>query len=341
MLLRTFSTSYQTPSGALGVELSGNINEKTQIQSIRAIFLIIAIVVPVVIMGVFEKKYGLTNPVTYLNMAYLNGCFCIVTGLIAIIGTYSYIPRLRMKDKPGKIKEKFSLKKVAVNFVAALKEKNIKSIVFGYTSSMMSIVFLSSLMIHVLKFTFHIKDIFVLMGAVFVMTILSQPLWIVVSKKKDKKTALYAGLITAVSGTFLLLFAVFIRDFLIKSGIAFYVLFPILSIMGAGAGAMYSMPLSMLGDAIEYLRKREGDEKTGAYTGYTTLAIKLSQSVTLFFIGVLMDLIGFREGSPDLQPYGVEWGIGLMLGIGIMLSLSGGLVFYRQYNIKKEDLVDN
>ena len=339
LLLRTFSTMYQTPAAALGVEISDNINERTQIQSIRAIFLIIAIIVPVIIMGIFEGKYGLENPVIYRNMAYINGCLCLVAGLIAIIGTYSYLPRLRGNQVKTKSADKFSLKGIFVNFIEALKDNNIRSIIGGFTTSMMSIVFLSSLMIHVLKFTFKLNNIFVLMGAVFIMTILSQPLWIVVSRKYDKKTALFAGLISALAGTCLFLGVIIFRLTLIEKGIISWILLPILSLMGMGAGAMYSMPLSMLGDTLSYMENGKGDEKTATYTGYTTLANKLSQSITLLFIGIMLDIIGFEEGNALSQPIRVQWALGFMLIFGISLSLIGGIVFYRQYSLRKEDLL--
>lgn len=338
MLLRTFSTLYQTPAAALGVELSGNMNERTQIQSIRAIFLIIAIIIPVVIMGIFESKYGLDNPIIYRNMSYINGSVCLIAGLIAIIGTYSYLPRLRLRSRNEEV-ETFSLKIIFINFIGALKNNNIRSIIGGFTTSLMSIVFLSSLMIHVLKFTFMIQNIFVLMGAVFLMTILSQPLWIIISKTFDKKVALFTGIITAMIGTAGLLLALIFRLPLISNGSMFYVLLPILSVMGAGAGAMYSMPLSMLGDTIAYMSKGKGDEKTATYTGYTTLANKLSQSITLLFIGVMLDVIGFVKGNVAVQPIKVQWSLGIILIAGIALSLAGGLLFYKQYSLRKEDLL--
>lgn len=340
MLLRTFSTMYQTPAAALGVELSSNMNERTQIQSIRAIFLIIAIIVPVVIMGVFEGRYGLENPVIYKNMAYINGCVCLVCGLIAIIGTYSYLPKLRAKAKDDiDDNQKFSIKTIMINFVSALKNNNIRSIIGGFTTSLMSIVFLSSLMIHVLKFTFKVDNIFVLMGAVFLMTILSQPLWIILSRTFDKKIALFIGIITALVGTAGLLVVLIFRNTLINSNTIFYALLPVLSLMGAGAGAMYSMPLSMLGDTIAYMSNGKGNEKTATYTGYTTLANKLSQSVTLLFIGVMLDVIGFVKGNVPEQPNKVQWALGFMLIGGIALSLFAGLMFYKQYSLRKEDLM--
>ena len=340
MLLRTFSTLYQTPAAALGVEISENINERTQIQSIRAIFLIIAIIVPVIILGIFEKQIGLNAPIIYQNMAYINGSLCLICGIIAFIGTYSYLRKLRDRISENKEIEKFSLKAVFVNFFIALKNNNnIRSIIGGFTTSMMSIVFLSSLMIHVLKFTFMIQNIFLLMGAVFGMTILSQPLWIIISKSFDKKVALFVGLITALIGTVGLFFILLFRLPLIESNSIYFVLLPVLSIMGAGAGAMYSMPLSMLGDTIAYINKGKPDSKTATFTGYTTLANKLSQSFTLFIIGILFDVIGFQENNSVSQSVSVQWWLGIILIAGISISLIGGIFFYKQYSLRKEDLL--
>lgn len=97
------------------------------------------------------------------------------------------------------------------------------------------------------------------------------------------------------------------------------------------------MPIGMMGDAITVEKMQTGVDNTATYTGFMTLGNKLSQSVALLLIGVLLDIIGFQEGSPT-QTVGVEWGLGWILFIGILASLICGFVFFTKYSLKKSDI---
>ena len=116
-------------------------------------------------------------------------------------------------------------------------------------------------------------------------------------------------------------------------------LIPGLSLAGGGMGALYSMPTGMLGDAIAVEKLHTKEDNTATYTGFMTFGNKLSQSVALLVIGVMLDLIGFQEGSP-VQTVEVEWGLGWIVFGGILAALIGGFIFYSKYDLKKSDVPD-
>jgi Na+/melibiose symporter-like transporter len=58
ILIRTFNTMYYTPVGAFSVEISNDYNERTTIQVIRSVLYIVGMLLPVVLMGMFQNKYA-------------------------------------------------------------------------------------------------------------------------------------------------------------------------------------------------------------------------------------------------------------------------------------------
>ena len=93
------------------------------------------------------------------------------------------------------------------------------------------------------------------------MTIFSQPIWIFVVNKFDKRTAVLSGLITMITGIAYIFVLFILRDNMKVSTMTLS-LIPGLICAGGGMGALYSMPTGMLGDAIavEKLHTKEMDD---------------------------------------------------------------------------------
>ena len=179
---------------------------------------------------------------------------------------------------------------------------------------------------------------YALVALLFLMTIFSQPLWMWVVKKFDKRIAVLSGLLTMIIGIVYILFLFITRESISTTTMS-VMLIPGLAFAGGGMGALYSMPTGMLGDAIAVEKLHTKEDNTATYTGFMTFGNKLSQSVALLIIGVMLDLIGFQEGSAT-QEIGVQWGLGWIVFGGILASLIGGFIFYSKYDLKKKDVPD-
>lgn len=355
-LLRTFNTLYYTPVGALSVEISNDYNERTTIQAVRSIFYIVGMILPVILMGMFQNKYstevdgvlikGQFFVQGYVDFAYIAAGICIVSTVIIFVMTYSNVPRMLQKQKAeapeGKPEQK-SLKKVLVSFFSVLKNKDMRYIILGYSIAMVSATLIITLGFHVFTFTFTTSttQMYILMGGLLFMTIAGQPLWMKLAKKYDKKRTMLLGLLISLSGCILMFFMFlsrgFFNEFIQKGTLAVLIMSPPLMIAGLGTGVLYSMPLALIGDIIVKNKAAGGDESTGTYAGMMTFAYKISQAMTQLFAGVLLDAIGFQEGSA-IQTKATAAGLGWVLCIGITLAVLVGIVIFSKLKIDKSEI---
>lgn len=339
------TTFFNTPNSALSVEISGDYNERTTIQSVRSVFLLIGTILPTVLMSVLQMPTdvypdGRYNPESYTNMAYIASSVLFICGTISFIGSFSQVPRLKAKLKHEVIPPKKSFKTIFTDFFNVLKKPIYRNVILAYSISLVATAFLTSAGFHLFTYSFKLETMamYALVALLFLMTIFSQPIWMWVVKKFDKRTAVLSGLLTMIIGVVYILVLFILRES-ISSSTMTGILIPGLALAGGGMGALYSMPTGMLGDAIAVEKLHTKEDNTATYTGFMTFGNKLSQSVALLIIGVMLDLIGFQEGSP-VQTIGVQWGLGWIVFGGILASLIGGFVFYSKYDLKKSDVPD-
>ncbi|MBR7110936.1 MAG: MFS transporter [Clostridia bacterium] len=339
------TTFFNTPNSALSVEISGDYNERTVIQSVRSVFLLIGTILPTVLMSVLQSPTelypdGRYNPASHTNMAYIASSILFICGTISFIGSFSQVPRLKAKLANELPPPKKSLKVIFTDFFKVLKKPIYRNIILAYSISLVATAFLTAAGFHLFTYSFKLEtmSMYALIALLFLMTIFSQPLWMFIVSKFDKRTAVLSGLGTMIVGI-LYIFALFVMRENIKLSTMTLSLIPGLCLAGGGMGALYSMPTGMLGDAIAVEKMHTKEDNTATYTGFMTFGNKLSQSVALLIIGVMLDLIGFKEGSTYQSPE-VEWGLGWIVFGGILAALIGGFIFYSKYDLKKSDVPD-
>ena len=76
------------------------------------------------------------------------------------------------------------------------------------------------------------------------------------------------------------------------SGNFLYLLMPAV-LLGFGTGGLFSIPLSMIADTIDIEELNTGIRTEGMYYGCLTLFYKLSQSIAIFLLGFLLDIVKF------------------------------------------------
>jgi Na+/melibiose symporter-like transporter len=356
-LIRTCNTLYYTPVGALSVEISDDYNERTTIQTTRSIFYIIGMILPIVIIGFFQNKYtvydeagkvlipGQFSVQGYIDFSYVAAAVAIVSTAYLFVMTFSNVPRLNAKYMREETEEstKKSFKRVLMDFFSALKSKDMRYIIFGYSTSLMSATLIITLGFHLFTFTFKTTttQMYTLMGGLLLMTVAGQPLWMILSKKTDRKKTLLIGLIISLVGCFLLFAAFLLRGVvnpIIQRGFAgALIMLPPLMIAGLGTGVLYSMPLALLGDVVAKVSRTQKGEKTGTYAGMMTFAYKVSQALTQFLAGLMLDAIGFQEGSTT-QPESVSSALGWFLCIGLIVAVSVGFFIFSKLDINKEEI---
>lgn len=327
LLLETFNTTFSTPYMALGNELATDYHDRTKINATSTIFFLIGIIVPSVLMVIFlpsTETYpiGQLNPVGYKNIALVTSTICLLCGLISTFGTLRYVNKRKYKRKT-----KFKFSVLVKNFSSAFRDKRLNKIILGYVLTSCATVFLSSVGLHFFTYSMFLKSkqITLLLVTLLFGTIVSQPIWVSISHKLKKKTALTLGIIMTILSVF---FVILIFIFRVEwYDFSYYMLILAIFLCGLGSGALYSLPSSMYGDAI--MSRKSTSAKVASFSGAMTFAGNIANSSTQLLVGILLDFVGF-DGGNVTQTLGVQTGLALILFVGVEVALIlSGLVFSR------------
>ncbi len=338
VLVKTSLTTFLTPHVALGAELTADYNERTSIHGIRVIFFLGGILFASVVgLAVFfrstpEYPLGQLNPDAYKYFGMTSSILVLIFGLATFFLTIKYVPHLPRAE--ARDKDKVSLMNLLfARFKSALSNKLFKYIVYGYLFTNIASALAGTLGLHVFTYTFYLNNngIAIVIGTLFVTSIASQPVWVVIARKIDKKPAITAGLVTASAGCLLLLPAVFLRDAISGN---FWYLLPFSLLTGFGSGGLFSIPNSMVADTIDIDEAVTGARSEGLYYGTMTMAYKLSQSIAIMLLGVLLDVIGFNAALPA-QRESTQTTLGLIMIVGGLLSFFLARMAYNKYDLDK------
>jgi Na+/melibiose symporter-like transporter len=326
---------------ALGAELSADYNERTSIQGVKTTFFLLGLFFASVA-GMFiffkptpEYPSGQLNPGAYSSMGAVSSLIFIAFGLICFFTTKKYIPYLPKRNK--QYTEKFKgILKLFTSFMSALKNENFKYVALGYLFINLASSIVSTLGLHVFTYTFNLdnRDIAFIIGSQFLMSILSQPVWVAISKKIDKKPSVIAGLLISLLGSAILAVLVMFKDSIAGN---FVCLLPASILVGFGIGGLFSIPLSMVADTIDIEELNSGKRMEGIYYGCLTLFYKLAQSGAVLLLGILLDIIRF-DSSISIQPDNTVFILGLVLSFGAILMFILALLFYSKYKLNRNSV---
>jgi len=332
LLFKTFMTVYVTPYTALGAELSTGYNERTTIQSVKAVFFVLGMAL-VAVGGLFwffkptaAYPVGQFNPEAYSFMGLASSVVIVASSLITFFPTLKYVEPIRRRDG---VEGGVALSGLRAALSDALGNKPLRKVVFAYTFSNLSAALLGNLGLIVFTFTFGLdnRDIAFMVGVQFLFAMLSQPVWDVLSRRIGKMRALVTGFSLSVAGSAYFSALVLLRGSAMGNPLAFV---PFGMAVGSGIGALFSLPLSMVADTVDLDESEGGTRKEGLYYGALTLSYKLAQAAALVIIGALIDLSGF-DASAAVQPDGAVVALGLVLGLGGCASFASAILAIRRY----------
>lgn len=343
LAIETANTCFGTPYSALAIDIAPDYNEQSKVQSFKTVFNIIGMILPNILMYFFMSSISLSIQTQYtqegyIKIACINSSLLIILGLITIFATLHYVRKnnIYSMDIP---KEKFNFGKLMTGYFDILKKKNFRTVILGYSFATISSAFLTSVGMHLFTYCYHFSStqISIVLISLFGGAIASQPLWVYLSKRIEKKRALIISLSTIVIGVFLTVITFLFRDF-VSSQIMFYIAIPCLIFCGIGAGAMYSLPFSMYADAVTLEIFKTGQNNAGSYTGYFTFSYNLANSIALLIIGFLLDIIKFDSTQP-VQAMSVQNGLGLIVFFGCTIFLSLAIMVFSKFSIKRSDVL--
>lgn len=340
LVIKTFSTIYGTPYTALGAELSNDYNERTNIQSVKTVFFLLGLAF-VSVFGMFvffrstpEFPSGQLNPSSYSSMGIFSSILIIIFALICFYSTKKYIPILN--EHAEKEVSDANIKTPLSAFKEILLNKTFRYVAFAYMFTNIATALVANTGLHVFTYTFSLSNqqIGLIVGIQLLVSILSQPIWSLASKKLDKKPSMIIGIILCFISSLFFLLLVLMKDHVMGNALYFM---PFAVLAGFGTGGLITLPLSMIADVIDLDELNTGKRAEGSYYGCLTLFYKLSQSITLLLIGFILDLVKFDAGLP-LQAESTVIILGLMLSIGSGLSFIAAFLSISSYNLNKSSV---
>ena len=343
LAIETTNTCFGTPYSALAIDLAPDYNDQSKVQGFKTFFNIIGMILPNILMYFFMPSIsiGIQSAHTqagYIKIALINSALLIGLGLITIFGTLKYTRKNKIYQFAEK-KEKFQAKKLLGGYFDVIKNKDFRSVILGYSFATIASSFLTSVGLHLFTYCYHFSSpqISCVLIAMFGGAVASQPLWVYLSKRIDKKKALIISLSAIIIGVFAIAVTFLFRGFILASTM-FYIALPCMLFCGIGAGAMYSLPFSMYADVVTLQMKKTGESNAGAYTGYFTFTYNLANSIALLIIGFMLDLIKFDSSLP-LQAMSVQNGLGMIVFFGCSIFMALAIMAFSNYSIKRSQVL--
>lgn len=339
MLCKTFSTVFATPYSALGAELSHDYDERTKIQATKSVFFLIGLAMPTVLgMYIFFRptaRYplGQLNPDVYFPLGMATAAVAVISAIPCLMTTWNY----RTADTNAK-RAKFSYRSMLLDMISPIYNNDSRYVILGYLTQNIASAIVMTLNMHVFTYTFHLNNssISMIMGIMLFASVAAQPFWVERTAQKDKKRAMIESCVIAVIGASVFGAMVILRNQVSGVGWTFV---PFSVITGFALGGMVSIPQTMLIDTIDVDEYRTGKRKEGSIFGCMTFFYKLSQAITMFVLGLYLDLIGF-DASIGMQTDKIEALLGYSMPIGLLISLFITIYFFSKYSLNKEKVLE-
>lgn len=336
LLVKTFSTVLTTPYLALGAELSSDYIERTSVQSFRTAFFFLGFLFPTVIgMGLYFRPTpdfanGQMNPSAYSSLGLTASLIVLVCAAICIVLTYkkddTHIPN------PVK-KKKVSFANMFRETADALKCNDFRNVSLSLLFINMAMGVVGAVGMHVFTFTFGFtsSQIAIVFSSLFVMALVGQPVWVAVVKKYEKRDVLIACLYANIGIAFLFLLSVLFCEWISAHYLA---MLPLSMLIGISMGGSVALPYAMISDTIDKNAYNSGVRKEGVFYGCATFMYKVSQALSVLFVGTLIDIIGFD--SDLLQAHRVYVKLGMILPIGFLVCFTLALIFAKKYTLDRQ-----
>ncbi len=279
-----------------------------------------------------EFPHGQLNPDSYRNIGIISAVLVLFSAQVCYRSTKKYIEVLNRKQIKDKQEGNFN--RFMDSLKSTVQNKAFRAVALCYMFTNLASAFLSNMGLHVFTYTFVLssQQIAIILAVQFGMSILSQPIWMFITRKIDKKPAMFIGLLISILAGLIFVFLVLLKA-QVSSQILYFMPYAIFA--GFGTGALFTIPLSMVADTIDLDELERGQRFEGFYFGSLTLYYKLSQAIAIFMIGVLLDLIRFNSALAQQSEFTLL-SLGLILAFGSILSFGFAYLSIRIYPLHKD-----
>ena len=342
LVKRLVDTFYFVPYLALGAEISTDYETRTRITTLRGIYFHVgravagAALLLVFLRPTAEYPDGQLNPEAYPRFAAVFGLIILVTLLASAWKTRSWIGRLSEASP----EESGGIGRVYRDFRDALAYRSFRAILFGSVSRHIAWGMSDSLGIYMATYFWKIStDMLFFWGVgMFTGLFVGLPFWRDFSRRFDKKPICMLG-----DGIYLFFFCI---PYLLKivgfwpdHDSALYIPAYVLTtgfLAHFGIAASGVLTGSMLGDITDLDELEHGKRREGVIFGAESFTWKALTGVGPLVAGIVIDLVGLREGvAPENVPGSVATALGLAQG-GVMSIFFGlAVLFISRYDLNR------
>ncbi len=302
LFTKTMNTFYGAPYYALGASISRDYDQRATLQGWRAAFHVIGMILALVgtqmlfFRSTEEFPRGQLNPAAYPKI----GIAVAVVTLAAMLVAWFLIP----KDH-GNPQERGGGRSIWSMVRAALADRSFRAIVLAIFIIEATFQIMISIMPHVNTFTYHLTgpQMGILGLSLLGMSVLSQPLWVHLCRRFEKRSVLILGMLIGLFGFIGMPWVHVGLGWLpIDAPTTLLTLSLFGMIAGIGNGAFMSIPFAMVADAADQGELHTERQQEGLYFGLYTFAYKLGISVSALIGGILLDVIGFDSTAEVQSP---------------------------------------
>jgi GPH family glycoside/pentoside/hexuronide:cation symporter len=193
---------------------------------------------------------------------------------------------------------------------------------------------------HINTFTYGLAgpQMAILAAALLISAVVSQPIWVKLSRRFDKKSALYAAI--ALAGVGMVgapLTHVAWHWFPLQpSAHLVATLLPFQILAGLGNGAFWSLPYAMVTDCAQASSRHTGTHLAGTYTGLYIFAYKLGGSLSIAASGALLGFIGYQVNS-QTQTASARYELAVYPALLMLVLLPLIVWLLHNYRLKRAD----
>lgn len=334
--LKTTLTVFVIPHTALGGELTDDYDTRTAVQGYRAVFQILGMLLALVGSNlVFFRStpayaQGQLNPHAYAPMGWACAVLVLLATMWTVAGTWRYIPRLRAPRHTARPHWR--------EFLPLLRDRNLRALLLMILAVEIGLQIGIALGVYTYTYTYGLNgpQMGLLALSLLLAAALSQPLWIWMARRLDKKPALVVAAGIAAFGYVMAPFTHVAWSWfpLAPAGHVVLTLMPFQVLAGTGTGAFWSLPYAMAGDCAHAARSPEQTSRAGSYLGLYIFTYKLGSSLSVGLGGLLLGLIGYNPGT-SVQTGSTRYGLAMGPAFLLLAVMPFALLALRGYRLDR------
>lgn len=336
--LKTAISAFIVPHIAMGGDLVTSYDARTVTQGWRGGFQVVGMMLAFIGSSAWFFRptvafpQGQLNPAVYGPMGW--ACAILVLGVtvITVASTWRFIPRMRATHDIPRMNW--------TTVRGVLRDRNLRALVLMIFVTEAAAQLTVALGFHVNTFTYGLSgpQIAMLAAALLISAIVAQPIWVKVSRRFDKKAALYAAIALAFVGMVgaPLTHVAWHWFPLEPSGHLVATLLPFQILAGLGNGAFWSLPYAMVTDCAQARSREAGTHLSGSYTGLYIFAYKLGGSLSIAASGALLVFVGYQVDS-RVQTAATRYELAVYPALLMLALLPVMLWFLHTYRLKRAD----